>query len=472
MKEPMLKLLFILLLYNTILLMIFFKNRKGRLLLINSIPSLLIGLPLVFSGQGITLPYRDAVVTTGYFFFPVTFIFLITDYYPVKKGKHVITWGIAALTGIIISLLLPSIKGKILLLYHISAYIYLIIILKEHIFTRINVSLLFIISPAVFSFFYCLSHEENSMASPLIFIYLLTNISLLYEYSKRADFINRRISSLNALNKRLDQMITRQKQNNEQLKKIIAQKDVELLQIARHASLAEITTGIAHELAQPLTGIKCISQSIIDDINYEELDLMQTVSDLSKISSLVDRSSSIIDHIRTFSRKRGFTFKPADLNACILNAVELVNNQMRNSHIDIKFILDESIPAIYGDNLSLEQLFINLMLNSRDAINAKKEISGDVAGRIKIMTGANELNAWLIIEDNGCGIPEDIIPKIWTPFFTTKRKGKGTGIGLSLSHRIIKEHNAEVTVDSSGSGTVFTIAFPLELPPSYSENGE
>jgi histidine kinase len=219
---------------------------------------------------------------------------------------------------------------------------------------------------------------------------------------------------------------------------------------------------------QPLTGIKCISQSIIDDINYEELDLMQAVSDLSKISSLVDRSSSIIDHIRTFSRKRGFSFQPADLNTCILNAVELVINQMRNSHIDVEFILDETIPGIYGDNLSLEQLFINLILNSRDAINTRKENYEEPAGKIKIMTGSNENNAWLIIEDNGCGIPEDIIPKIWTPFFTTKRKDKGTGIGLSLSHRIIKEHNAEVSVDSSGNGTVFTITFPLVQPSIYS----
>ncbi len=85
------------------------------------------------------------------------------------------------------------------------------------------------------------------------------------------------------------------------------------------------------------------------------------------------------------------------------------------------------------------------------------------------MTGSNELNAWLIIEDNGCGIPEDIVPKIWTPFFTTKRKDKGTGIGLSLSHRIIKEHNAEVSVDSSENGTVFTITFPVESPSSPAE---
>lgn len=472
MKEPFFTLLFILSVYNTLLLLIFFRNRKGRLLLINSIPALLIGLPLFPLIWGIKFPVTSGASALGYFLFPVTFIFIIIDYYPLEKRNHFVRSSIAASSVVLASLLFPGTTKEILFLYQILAFLYLLFILRGRLLTKINITLLLVISPALILLFYFLKPGEYSLASALILVYLLTNIFLLSEYSRRAEIINQRIASITALNKRLDQVITRQKQNNDQLKKIIAQKDVELLQIARHASLAEITTGIAHELAQPLTGIKCISQSIIDDINYEELDLMQAVSDLSKISSLVDRSSSIIDHIRTFSRKRGFSFQPADLNACILNAVELVNNQMRNSHIDVEFILDESIPGIYGDNLSLEQLFINLILNSRDAITARKEGSDAPAGKIKIMTGANDHHAWLIIEDNGCGIPEDIIPKIWTPFFTTKRKGKGTGIGLSLSHRIIKEHNAEVSVDSSGNGTVFTITFPLEQTVSYTANEE
>lgn len=472
MKESLLNLLFTLSLYNTVLLLIFFKNRKGRLLLVNSIPALLIGLPLYFAGYGIILPYWNLVLSAGYFLFPVTFIYLITDYYPLYKKKHIVFWSTAAACSGTASFIFPAIFLKSVYIYHMVAYIYLIYILRERIMIKLNVSLLMFLSPLILSLFYFFSKTETSIAVALMSVYLATNLFLLYEYSRRAEFINQRISSLNALNKRLDQVITRQKQNNDQLKKIIAQKDVELLQIARHASLAEVTTGIAHELAQPLTGIKCISQSIIDDINFEEFDLMQTVSDLTKIASLVDRSSSIIDHIRTFSRKRGFSFQPADLNACILNSVELVNNQLRNSDIVVEFILDETIPRIYGDNLSLEQLFINLILNSRDAINTRKETIPELPGNIRIITGSDENNAWLIIEDNGCGIPGDIIPKIWTPFFTTKRKGKGTGIGLSLSHRIIKEHNADVSVESSGSGTVFNITFPHENSGSAEEAAE
>jgi len=233
------------------------------------------------------------------------------------------------------------------------------------------------------------------------------------------------------------------------------------LQIARHASLAEITTGIAHELAQPLTGIKCISQSMIDDINYDELDRMQAVADLAKICSLVDRSSSIIDHIRTFSGKRGFSFQKTDLNLCILNAMDLINNQIKTSDVEVEFNLDDSIPKIRGDNLSLEQLFINLILNSRDAIESKDSQDSGFQGLIRVTTMHNDSGVVLTVEDNGCGIPQDNLTRIWTPFFTTKDKGKGTGIGLSLSHRIIKEHGADINVETSENGTKFRLAFSV-----------
>jgi histidine kinase len=274
-------------------------------------------------------------------------------------------------------------------------------------------------------------------------------------------FAGRKYQNIKTLNKRLNQIIIRLRMSNDALKKIISQKDIELLQIARHASLAEITTGIAHELAQPLTGIKCIAQNMIDDINLNEFDAMQGVADLTKMSSLVDRSSSIIDHIRTFTKKRDFSFQQIDLNGSILNAIELINNQMKNSDVNLIFALDDSAPKIYGDNLSLEQLFINLILNSKDAILAKKNMYSDFNGLIKVISTFHNNKVKLIIEDNGSGIPKDVIPKIWSPFFTTKKKGQGTGIGLSLSHRIIEDHNADVSIDSSNEGTTFTILFPV-----------
>ena len=176
---------------------------------------------------------------------------------------------------------------------------------------------------------------------------------------------------------------------------------------------------------------------------------------------LVDRSSSIIDHIRTFSRKRGYTFRPVDLNVCILNSIDLLKEQLRKNDIEIVFILDDTLPKITGDNLSLEQVFINLIINSKDAILGRKE-NTDFNGQIIITTKLNNTMVELDIEDNGGGIPDHILPKIWTPFFTTKNKGKGTGIGLSLSQKILKKHKTEIDIKKLDQGTLFRINFIID----------
>jgi C4-dicarboxylate-specific signal transduction histidine kinase len=313
------------------------------------------------------------------------------------------------------------------------------------------------IVPLLYLFFhYLFIRNDALLIYSILIVYIITFFMVIFEYSREFSIFQGRMSSLITT---INQSITRLKQNNDLLKKIINRKDIELLQVSRHASLAEVTTGIAHELAQPLTGIKCISQNIIDDINLDELDAMQAIADLAKISSLVDRSSSIIDHIRTFSGKREFLFQKIDLNLCVMNAIDLINNQIKSSDTEIIFNLDDSIPLIPGDNLSLEQLFINLILNSRDAIMQKTESSADYRGCINIRTAAADSSVILTIQDNGCGIPQDILSHIWTPFFTTKQKGRGTGIGLSLSHRIIKEHGAEVDIKTSDQGTTFRLSF-------------
>ena len=455
------EILFILLLFISIELCIFIKNKKANLLLLNLFPSLVISLSSILYNKGFLLSSITYISNAGLLIYPFTFILLFSDNYPLNKKSHLVKTFILSTPFIILFYI--DLNYSVILLMYAVLYTFLFISINDKFLKKIPI-LIFMIIPSLSLYYYSHFDRTKLPVIPLVFICIVSTLFVFYKYSRRLQFIGLRIQSINSLNKRLNQVITRLRQSNDTLKKIISQKDIEILQIARHASLAEVTTGIAHELAQPLTGIKCISQNMIDDINYNDFDHMQAVSDLVKISSLVDRSSSIIDHIRTFSRKRGFSFQQADLNACILNAIELIDNQMKNCKIDLLFVLDDSIPRIYGDNLSLEQLFINLILNSKDAIIQKMESVKDFAGAIKITTTFHDTFVKLVIEDNGPGIPEDTIPKIWTPFFTTKQKGKGTGIGLSLSHRIIKEHNADVSINTSGNGTIFTIIFPVKNP--------
>jgi signal transduction histidine kinase len=451
-------------------LLIFIKGRKVRLLLFNLLPLVLINVSFLLIVHNAVSPAMQYIIYAVLLIYPFLFSYLALDFTQLHASDYISKFLIIAAPYSILYLLYSEYIYTIIFLIHLSLYAYLFIIIKNNFRLKFHI-LTFRIFPSLFLiYFYIYFDEPEIFILILDLMYIITLLNVLYEYSKRVSFLSTRLVTINSMNKRLNQIITRLRQRNDTLKKIISQKDVELLQIARHASLAEVTTGIAHELAQPLTGIKCISQNMIDDINFNDFDHIQGVSDLAKISSLVDRSASIIDHIRTFSCKRGFSFQQADLNACVLNAIELINNQMKNSSIDLIFVLDDSIPKIYGDNLSLEQLFINFLLNSRDAIVTKKQSSPDFSGVIKITTAFNDEIVRLIIEDNGSGIPADIIPKIWTPFFTTKQKGKGTGIGLSLSHRIIKEHNADVSISSSGEGTVFTITFPVKNPQQDNES--
>ncbi len=462
MTNSFIEILFILLIFISIQLIVFIGNKKAKLLLLNLVPSLLITTSVMLINRGTYSTGMLYLTYAGLTAYPFTFILLVTDNFPLVKRIHLFRSLIISVPFFILFLIYRN--YSLIMLMYVALYIFLFVSIKSPIINKLQI-IIFMLIPSLLLLYYHVQFQRSDLLIiSLVLICIITSLFIFYEYSRRLHFINLRLMSINTLNKRLNQVITRLKQSNDTLKKIISQKDIELLQIARHASLAEVTTGIAHELAQPLTGIKCISQNMIDDINYNDFDHMQAVSDLVKISSLVDRSSSIIDHIRTFSRKRGFSFQQADLNACILNAIELINNQIKNSGIDLIFVLDDSVPRIYGDNLSLEQLFINLILNAKDAISSKIESVNDFNGVIKITTTFHDDIVKLIIEDNGSGIPEDIIPKIWTPFFTTKQKGKGTGIGLSLSHRIIKEHNADVSINSSGEGTIFTIVFPIEHP--------
>jgi len=428
--------------------------------MLNLLPVVLIAAPAYFNELGINLFQAENITYLGLFLIPHTITILLLDYsfsekIPLLRGMNFLITPFLAFF-----LLFTDYRIMIICGFHLAAYLYIAIALRKQIFEKIY------LLPILLNTLFIILFLLNEISSTSLIIFFILSFILYYfiiisGYSRKIINFSSRFSSMNTLNKNLNLKINRLRQSSEQLKRIIAQKDIELLQVARHASLAEVTTGIAHELAQPLTGIKCIAQNMIDDINCNELESRQASSDLEKITSLVDRSSSIIDHIRTFSRKRGFTLHPVDINTCILNAIELINIQMKKNSIDIIFVLDDTIPEIMGDNLSLEQLFINLILNSKDAIRTRQDNEPYLSGFIKITTTMGENQVILIIEDNGSGIPEDLITKIWTPFFTTKLKGKGTGIGLSLSHRIIKEHHAEVNIDTSARGTIFTIKFPV-----------
>jgi len=239
----------------------------------------------------------------------------------------------------------------------------------------------------------------------------------------------------------------------------------QLIQGSKMATLGEMATGVAHELNQPLSVIKTASSFCMKKINRNEpINEKILFSMLEKVDSNVDRASKIIHHIRTFARKTELKLSPVQLNEVLANAFEIFSQQLKVRGIEVIWELDPALPKIKGDAGRLEQVFINLILNARDAIEEKWVGQDTVPGnkRITLRTClADDRHVVAEVLDTGPGIPSSRINKIFEPFYTTKEVGKGTGLGLSISYGIVKDCNGDIRAESMpGGGACFRLVFP------------
>jgi histidine kinase len=239
----------------------------------------------------------------------------------------------------------------------------------------------------------------------------------------------------------------------------------QLLQASKMATLGEMATGVAHELNQPLAVMESASGFLMrklkkkESINDEHLSIMA-----EKISSNVDRATKIINHLREFGRKADEGLVKLQVNDLLKRAHELLSQQLKVRGIEVVWQLEEGLPKILGDSGRLEQVFINLLLNARDAIEDKlaTEFIQKGAEQILVRTSGDRDSVRVEVSDTGTGIPQNILDKIFEPFFTTKSIGKGTGLGLSISYGIVKECNGNIQVKSEkDKGTTFILKFPI-----------
>jgi signal transduction histidine kinase len=169
-----------------------------------------------------------------------------------------------------------------------------------------------------------------------------------------------------------------------------------------------------------------------------------------------DRASNIVNNLLNFSRTGGATeFTEVDVHRVLDDTLQLLEPQLRRSQIEIARRYEAELPKAFGNAGKLQQVFTNLILNSRDAI-----MDG---GSISLATSSNEEDDALTIEitDTGIGIAPENVAKIYDPFFTTKGVGRGTGLGLAISYGIVQEHSGHITVESTpGRGTTFRITLP------------
>jgi histidine kinase len=240
----------------------------------------------------------------------------------------------------------------------------------------------------------------------------------------------------------------------------------QLIQASKMATLGEMATGVAHELNQPLSVIKTVSSFFVKKIQRGQT-IEKTILDkmLAKVDSNVDRASRIINHMRQFARKTDLAISKISVNDVLINAFEIFSQQLKVRGIAVEKDLHPSLPGVHADPDRLEQVFINLLLNARDAIEEKRSLSGraDFEAQITLRTTMEKDRVIAAVCDTGVGIPKHVAEKIFEPFFTTKEVGKGTGLGLSISYGIVKECGGVIrAVPNDDQGACFVVSFPVQ----------
>jgi PAS domain S-box-containing protein len=232
-----------------------------------------------------------------------------------------------------------------------------------------------------------------------------------------------------------------------------------LTQASKMATLGEMATGVAHELNQPLNVIQVGADFLAKMMKREEEISHDKLLKVSRnISEQVSRATNIVNHLREFGRKSELEVYPVDLNDPIRDVFTLLGQQLRLRNIEVNLKLDEGLPKIVADKNRLEQIFLNLIANARDAMEAK---GPEVHKDLTIRTYQEGSSVMATVSDTGIGMSEGTQERVFDPFFTTKEPGKGTGLGLSITYNLVRDFKGDIDVESAlGVGTTFTVRFP------------
>jgi len=225
----------------------------------------------------------------------------------------------------------------------------------------------------------------------------------------------------------------------------------EQLQITeKMASIGLLAAGVAHEVNTPLTGISSFTQMLLQGADPDD----PRTPLLEKIERQTFRAAKIVNSLLNLARPTNTDRGAVDLNVVINDVLSLLDHQLKAGRIKVRKDLASPAPIVRGIEYKLQQVFLNLFLNARDAMPK--------GGWLSIATSFENGAAVVHIADTGSGIPEEQLSRIYDPFFTTKSIGQGTGLGLSITYGIVREHEGHITCHSAvGQGTRFTLALPL-----------
>jgi C4-dicarboxylate-specific signal transduction histidine kinase len=238
----------------------------------------------------------------------------------------------------------------------------------------------------------------------------------------------------------------------------LREKQEQLVQAGKLATLGELTTGVAHELNNPLNNIGLFIGNAIDliELGMADPNPERILQELHNAMYQVHKATEIISHLRTFGRATSVSHEPVGISQVIRRSLTLVQEQMRLRQIEVKLLLPEEEVFVVGNAIQLEQVFINLLTNARDAMaNSTRKV---ITIGCTIQANGVEIRFC----DTGTGIPVGLEQRIFDPFFTTKEVGAGTGLGLSITYGIIKEHQGTIVVENCpDGGALFLIQLPF-----------
>lgn len=235
------------------------------------------------------------------------------------------------------------------------------------------------------------------------------------------------------------------------MQKALEKTQVQLLQAEKMASLGKMAAGVAHQLNNPLSGIILFTKLVM-----EEYDLPgDALKDLERVLDDANRAKDIVKELLEFARQTSHDMKPQDINDIITRTMFLLENQSIFHNIEIVKDLEKNLPMIMGDAQQLNHIFMNTILNAADAL----EGTGKLSLKTRFLPEKGMVS--IEISDTGSGIPDDVLPHIFEPFYTTKEQGKGTGLGLSMVYGIVESHGGLIRAESEPEvGTTFHIELP------------
>lgn len=229
----------------------------------------------------------------------------------------------------------------------------------------------------------------------------------------------------------------------------VHQLQQEMLKMDRLASVGELTSGIAHEIRNPLAGIKTTAQALSEEMPRSD----HRSAYVSRIILEIDRLNKLLLSFFDFAKPKALNLKYCDLKNIIENAVYMVKDTAKDNHVQIIEFYPTTKAVIKADSDMIQQVLMNIFINAIQAV--------DQGGKMEIHLTERSTFMDITISDNGKGIPGNLRSRIYDPFFTTKPKG--IGLGLSISYRIIKMHSGDISFESSPQGTIFTISLQKDL---------